>query len=204
MPTYKLGPGTQSGVSPPTFRHPLICEACLEALGNVPSVTGQGRFRQASGFHVDGDESSGRASRGPLPTRGGGATMKLSRASYYAVAALVYLARHDDQAVASHDIARAEALPERFLLKVLHPLVRAGVLNSLKGPSGGYRLARPAKVITLLNVIEAVDGPITAVIEVMDDTSVLARRLQRALELAAADNRRCLARVTVANLAKRG
>jgi hypothetical protein len=38
MPTYKLGPGTQSGVSPPRFRHPIICEACLEALGNVPSI----------------------------------------------------------------------------------------------------------------------------------------------------------------------
>jgi hypothetical protein len=39
MPTYKLGPGTQWGLSPPMFRHPLICEVCLEPLGNVPSVT---------------------------------------------------------------------------------------------------------------------------------------------------------------------
>jgi hypothetical protein len=39
MATYKLGQATQSGVSPPTFRRPLICERCLEALGNVASVT---------------------------------------------------------------------------------------------------------------------------------------------------------------------
>ncbi len=38
MATYKLGPATDSGVSPPTFRRPLICELCLEALGNVASV----------------------------------------------------------------------------------------------------------------------------------------------------------------------
>jgi hypothetical protein len=38
MPTYKLGQATQSGLSPPTFRRPLICEQCLEALGNVHSA----------------------------------------------------------------------------------------------------------------------------------------------------------------------
>ena len=58
--------------------------------------------------------------------------MKLSRTSHYAVVALVHLARQGGKAVASHDIARAEALPERFLLKVLYPVVRAGVLHSVR------------------------------------------------------------------------
>jgi Rrf2 family protein len=128
--------------------------------------------------------------------------MKLSRATYYAVAALMYLARLDDRAVPSHVIARAEALPELFLLKVLHPLVRAGVLHSLKGPTGGYRLARPAKDITLLNVIEAVDGPIAGDVGARDDTGTLARRLQAVCDQVAVDVRRYLARVTVAELAK--
>jgi hypothetical protein len=43
-PTYKLGPSTQSGALPPTFRRPLICETCLEALGNVASVANHERM----------------------------------------------------------------------------------------------------------------------------------------------------------------
>ena len=59
-----------------------------------------------------------------------------------------------------HLVARARKIPERFLLKVLKPLVSARVLHSVKGPNGGYRLARPASDISLLEVLEAVDGPI--------------------------------------------
>jgi Rrf2 family protein len=87
--------------------------------------------------------------------------MKLSRASTYALHALEYLAAHgQDAKVASHHIAQARGIPERYLLKVLGPLVSAQVLRSLKGPNGGYRLARPASKITMLEVVEAVDGPI--------------------------------------------
>ena len=87
--------------------------------------------------------------------------MKLSHASGYALAALAYIARaKPDGPVASHVIAAAAGLPERYLLKVLKPLVDAGVLRSLKGPHGGYRLARPPKAITLLEVVEAADGPV--------------------------------------------
>ena len=62
--------------------------------------------------------------------------------------------------VASHHIAAARGIPDRFLLKVLKPLVSARILLSLKGPHGGYRLARKAEEISLLDVLEAVDGPI--------------------------------------------
>ena len=87
--------------------------------------------------------------------------MKLTRACGYALHALEYLAgRAEGTPVASHHIARARGVPERFLLKVLWPLVSAGLLRSLKGPHGGYALARPAARVTLLEVVEAVDGPI--------------------------------------------
>ena len=87
--------------------------------------------------------------------------MKLSHASGYALAALAHIARaKPDAPVTSHVIAAAAGLPERYLLKVLRPLVSAGVLRSLKGPNGGYRLARPARGITLLEVVEAADGPV--------------------------------------------
>ncbi|HZY90054.1 MAG TPA: Rrf2 family transcriptional regulator [Gemmataceae bacterium] len=87
--------------------------------------------------------------------------MKLTRACFYALYALEYLAgRPPGPPVASHHIAAARGIPERFVLKVLKPLVSAGLLLSLKGPNGGYRLARPAARITLLEVVEAVDGPL--------------------------------------------
>ena len=66
--------------------------------------------------------------------------MKLSRASSYALAALAYLVREKpDAPVASHDIARAEGIPERFLLKLLKPLGDAGILLA----QGAARWLRP-------------------------------------------------------------
>src|SRR5260370_27929927 len=87
--------------------------------------------------------------------------MKLTRASSYALHAVVYMAaQKQTKPVASHHIAKARGIPERFLLKVLKPLVSARVLHSVKGPNGGYRLARAASDVTMLEVVEAVDGPI--------------------------------------------
>jgi Rrf2 family protein len=87
--------------------------------------------------------------------------MKLSRACSYALHALVHMVQEgQDRPVASHHIAQARGIPERFLLKVLKPLVSARVLQSVKGPNGGYRLAKPAAKITVLEVVEAVEGPI--------------------------------------------
>src|SRR5262249_42839442 len=87
--------------------------------------------------------------------------MKLTRAASYAIHALVYMAvQKHTKPVASHHIAQARGIPERFLLKVLKPLVSARVLQSIKGPNGGYRLAKGPHELTLLEIMEAVDGPI--------------------------------------------
>ena len=87
--------------------------------------------------------------------------MKLTRASSYALHAMTFIAsQKQNQPIASHLIAQARGIPERFLLKVLKPLVSCRFLYSIKGPTGGYRLARSASDITLLDVVEAVDGPI--------------------------------------------
>jgi Rrf2 family protein len=91
--------------------------------------------------------------------------MKLTRASNYALIALTHMAQEPERkAIASDDIAEARGLPERFLLKVLKPLVGANVLRSIKGPHGGYELAKPAAEISLLDIIEAIDGPIQGTI----------------------------------------
>src|SRR5437879_5782042 len=87
--------------------------------------------------------------------------MKLTRASSYALHAVMFMAAQEHQRpTASHHIAKAKNIPERFLLKVLRPLVSARVLVSLPGPNGGYHLARPPAKISVLEIVEAVDGPI--------------------------------------------
>src|SRR5687767_3355122 len=87
--------------------------------------------------------------------------MRLTRATSYALHAVAYIANQKkDIPTASHIIAEKRGIPERFLLKVLKPLVSAQVLTSVKGPNGGYRLARNPSDISVLDVLEAVDGPI--------------------------------------------
>jgi Rrf2 family protein len=82
----------------------------------------------------------------------------------YALEALTYLAAEpDDRPVPSHVMAEARGLPERFLLKILKPLVSAGVVRSAKGPNGGYLLTRKPKEITVLDVAEGVEPGFLAV-----------------------------------------
>ena len=83
--------------------------------------------------------------------------MRLSLSSRYALHAVVYIAAvKKTDPVASNVIAQARGISDRFLLKVLRPLISAQILKSVKGPHGGYRLGRPASEISLLDVIEAV------------------------------------------------
>jgi Rrf2 family protein len=87
--------------------------------------------------------------------------MKLSGAVLYAVQALVDLARQEQgQLCPSHVLAHELGVSEQFLRKLLHPLAQAGLLLSVRGPHGGYRLAKPAGRISFLEVVEAVAGPI--------------------------------------------
>ena len=96
--------------------------------------------------------------------------MKLTRASSYALQAVTFIAQERSTApVGSHKIAEARKIPPRFLLKVLKPLVTIRVLQSIKGPKGGYRLARPASEISMLEIIEAVDHAPIAGINPLDD-----------------------------------
>jgi Rrf2 family protein len=129
--------------------------------------------------------------------------MRLSRASSYALHALAFLAdRKSDQPVASHTVAEADHTPERFLLKVLRPLVSAGVLRSLKGPNGGYRLARTADRITLREVIEAVDGPLRGEVPQWNDKEgvPLDTRLQTICDQASERTRKVLDKVRLSDL----
>jgi Rrf2 family iron-sulfur cluster assembly transcriptional regulator len=88
--------------------------------------------------------------------------LQLTRGGEYAVRAMTYLARSPEGHVASlHDIGLAQDIPESFLAKILQSLVRSGLAVSQRGAHGGFALARPAVDITMRDVIEAVDGPIS-------------------------------------------
>jgi Rrf2 family protein len=130
--------------------------------------------------------------------------MKLTRASSYAIHAVAHMAglKHTNP-VASHLVAKAQGIPERFLLKVLKPLVSARVLISVKGPNGGYRLARPAQDVSLLEVIEAVDGPIRGQSPLSEEggDSALNKKLEVTCNQAADQIRKHLEKVTFAELA---
>jgi len=135
---------------------------------------------------------------------GGGKLMKLTRASSYALHAVVHMAtqKQMDKPIASHTIAQERGIPERFLLKVLKPLVSAQVLLSIKGPNGGYRLAKQPNDITMLEIIEAVDGPIRGVSPMgqNDGENPLNRRLDQICLHSAEQIRKQLGKVRVSEL----
>ena len=85
--------------------------------------------------------------------------MIYSKPCEYAIRALVYVARFPDRGAArGTEIAKAEGLPAPVLGKVLQELVRKGLLESRRGPGGGFRLARNPQLITLRDVVAAIDG----------------------------------------------
>jgi Rrf2 family iron-sulfur cluster assembly transcriptional regulator len=87
--------------------------------------------------------------------------MQLTRAADYAVRVMIHLAGHLSGARTTRDeLAASGDVPGHFLSKILQALSRSGLINSHRGVAGGYVLARPAEAITLLEVIEALEGPI--------------------------------------------
>lgn len=87
--------------------------------------------------------------------------MKLSRTMGYAIQATVCLAQvGEGKVVTCAKVAESGNMPERFLLQIMRSLVTHGILDSIRGVDGGYRLSRSAEEISLLDVIEAIDGPV--------------------------------------------
>lgn len=87
--------------------------------------------------------------------------MKMSRASTYAFYGLAYIAAQEpERFVPLSEIHGARGVPEKHLAKIFQSLVRAGMLESARGVRGGFRLARPAREVSPLEVIEAIEGPV--------------------------------------------
>lgn len=85
--------------------------------------------------------------------------MKISRASAYALHALMYMVRHiTDLPVVTSTVAKAEGIPPGYLAKIFQRLVKAGYVRAVRGRKRGYVFARPPEEINLLELFEAVEG----------------------------------------------
>lgn len=90
--------------------------------------------------------------------------MRVSAKADYAVRACAELAASPHgEPVRAEDLAASQGLPVSFLERILGDLRRAGVVASVRGRAGGYRLVRPAEEVTLADVFRAVDGPLVTV-----------------------------------------
>ena len=87
--------------------------------------------------------------------------LRLSKKSDYALMSMKHLAVRADASSSAREIAEAYDIPLELLAKVLQRLVRARLLVSVQGTRGGYRLGRQASLISVADVIQAVDGPVT-------------------------------------------
>lgn len=88
--------------------------------------------------------------------------MIYSSATEYAIRGVSELAaRNADGPVLLDELVAGTGLPRDFVAKIFQKLVRSGVLRSAKGRGGGFALARPAHAITLMDIVEAVEGPQT-------------------------------------------
>lgn len=97
--------------------------------------------------------------------------MKISRSTGYALVAVGYIAEnYQDGAVLAARVSKEYGIPLEYLLKILQQLVRANVLRSKRGPRGGFFLARDSKEITMLQIIEAVDGPLMSHLHLAEQT----------------------------------
>jgi Rrf2 family protein len=86
--------------------------------------------------------------------------ISITSKSRYAVVAMAELARSGESPVPVKELAERRSIPDQFLEQLFSTLRRAGLLTSHRGSKGGYTLARPAQEITVLEVVQALDGKV--------------------------------------------
>lgn len=100
-----------------------------------------------------------RSARGLSRTDLGENRMKVKRSSAYALHALMYMVRHSTQLPATTStVAKAEGIPSGYLAKVFQRLVKARFVKAVRGERRGYVFARPPEEISLLELLEAIEG----------------------------------------------
>ncbi len=90
--------------------------------------------------------------------------MMFSTKAEYGIHVMAHLARNDgEEPIALGAIADAESLPVAYLEHLIQRLRKAGLVESTRGAHGGYRLSRPAKAITMAEIVEALEGSIAPI-----------------------------------------
>jgi Rrf2 family protein len=129
--------------------------------------------------------------------------MQLTRATEYAIQFLAALAADQTgRRMTAHTVASARKIPFRPLQKLLGRLVKAQILQAVRGRHGGCRLARPPHELTLLEIIEAVEGPSTDAVLWQPKDAALDRRIVTAAQHAEEAGRAQLSNVRLSELAQ--
>ena len=114
--------------------------------------------------------------------------MKMNTPAHYGLMVAGCIAENADGGwVMANTISAKYGIPVGYLIKIMQQMGKANVLSSKRGPKGGFALARPAKDITLLEIIEAADGPIASQLEVVKLTG----KAQFSLNMEKARTPRC-------------
>jgi Rrf2 family protein len=97
--------------------------------------------------------------------------IRFSRMADYGVLLLGHFARHEDALASTSELADTYHMPRPVVANLLKEFCKAGLLESRRGMHGGYRLARPAAEISLLDVLSVIDGPVQLIDCAVLDTS---------------------------------
>ena len=98
--------------------------------------------------------------------------IRLTKAGEYGLRAVRYLVENrDKERISIGDISENKKIPEPFLRKLFKPLVKQGIILSTRGVSGGVKLSRDPKEITVLEVVEALEGPLALNDCLLEDSS---------------------------------
>ncbi|RDZ29343.1 SUF system Fe-S cluster assembly regulator [Lysobacter silvisoli] len=86
--------------------------------------------------------------------------LRVTKLTDYATVVLTVLAAHSDAVLSATELAERAGLETPTVSKLLKPLAQAGLVEGFRGANGGYRLARPAGEIGLIEIVEAMEGPL--------------------------------------------
>ncbi|MHC4570749.1 MAG: RrF2 family transcriptional regulator [Planctomycetota bacterium] len=129
--------------------------------------------------------------------------MKLSRSTGYGLLAVAYIAQNKDKGmILSQDVSKKFNIPLEYLFKIMGQLAKTGILQSKRGPRGGFSLGRPATKITMLDVVEAVEGSmdISLGFEECGPRDKFATKAERVYAKAVAQHRVELKRIKLSDL----
>ncbi|MDA8098038.1 MAG: Rrf2 family transcriptional regulator [Nitrospiraceae bacterium] len=86
--------------------------------------------------------------------------MLVTRKTDYAVRCILYLAQANEQVANVTEVSRQMHIPKTFLAKIFQKLSKAGLVDSIRGMNGGFRLAKKPAEISLLDIMHAIQGPL--------------------------------------------